>query len=86
MLRLKIDVETQRQKGSTKKSGIASLVPCLLIRDLEMIVRRLNPFARQIDTHVLRRGSLAIMGFRFLNVIDGLPFEKALGEYSGWFQ
>jgi len=51
-----------------------------------MIVQRLNPFARQIDTRVLRRGSLAIMGFRFLNVIDGLPFEETLGEYSGWFQ
>jgi hypothetical protein len=61
-------------------------VPFLSIRDLEMIVRRLNPFARQFDTHVLKRGSLAIMGFRFLNVIDGLPFEKALVEYSGWFQ
>ena len=59
---------------------------CLSIRDLEMIVRRLNPFARQIDTHVLRRGSLAIMGLRFLNVVDGLPLDKALGEYSGWFQ
>jgi len=25
-------------------------VPCLSIHDLEMIVRRLNPFARQIVT------------------------------------
>jgi hypothetical protein len=86
MLRVKIDVETQRQMGSTIKKRDSEPRPFLSIRDLEMIVRRLNPFARQFDTHVLKRGSFAIMGFRFLNVIDGLPFEKALGEYSGWFQ
>jgi hypothetical protein len=26
------------------------------------------------------------MGFRFLNVVDGLPLGKASGEYSGLFQ